>query len=138
MKISTRGQYAIVVMTDLAKHQGKELVTAKNIADRNDISIKYLEQILNTLNKCGYIHAVRGKNGGYMLKKAPSEYKVGDILRALEGSLEPINGLDYELETPSNSSNIKNMSLWKGLYDAINEYVDRITVEMLINNGDGH
>ena len=134
MKISTRGQYAIVVMTDLAKQRSTELITTKRIAERNGISVKYLEQILVTLHKCGYVHAVRGKNGGYMLKKLPSEYKIGDILRAVEGSLEPINGLDDELNAMPDTSNIKNISLWKGLYDAITFYVDSITLEMLISD----
>lgn len=67
-----------------------------------------------------YIYSVKGKNGGYRLAKSPDEYSIGDILRVAEGSLEPISGLDMELQSPSESNKIENMLLWKGLYDAIN------------------
>ena len=132
MKISTRGQYAVIVMEDLAKHNNGELVHTKDIAARNGISSKYLEQILATLSRCGYVYSVKGKNGGYRLTKSPDEYSIGDILRVAEGSLEPIGGLDMELQSPSESNRIENMSLWKGLYDVINHYVDSITLEVLI------
>lgn len=132
MKISTRGQYAVIVMEDLAKHNSGEFVHTKDIAARNGISLKYLEQILAILSKSGYVYSVKGKNGGYRLIKNPDEYTVGDILRAAEGSLEPVSGLDMELQSPSDSNKIENMLLWKGLYDVINHYVDGITLEVLI------
>lgn len=132
MKITTRGQYAIIVMEDLAKHNTGELVHTKDIAARSGISSKYLEQILAILSRGGYVYSVKGKHGGYRLTRSPDEYSVGDILRAAEGSLEPISGLDMELQSPLESNRIENLSLWKGLYDVINHYVDSITLEVLI------
>lgn len=132
MKISTRGQYAVIVMEDLAKYGNTELVHTRDIAARNGISLKYLEQILAVLSKVGYVRSSKGKNGGYRLSKQPSEYTIGDILRVSEGSLEPINGLDIELQSPSDSKKMENLILWKGLYDAINGYVDSITLDSLM------
>ncbi|MEE1013367.1 MAG: Rrf2 family transcriptional regulator [Clostridia bacterium] len=133
MKISTRGQYAIIVMEDLAKHNNAELVHTKEISTRNGISLKYLEQILAVLSKGGYVSSVKGKNGGYRLSRRPSEYKIGDILRVAEGSLEPVNGLDMELQSPSDTKKMENLIFWKGLYDVITEYVDGITLDALID-----
>lgn len=133
MKISTRGQYAIVVMEDLAKHSNAELVHTKDIAARNGISLKYLEQILAVLSKGGYVSSVKGKNGGYRLSRRPSEYTIGDILRVAEGSLEPVNGLDMELQAPSDAKKMDNLIFWKGLYDVINDYVDSITLDDLMD-----
>lgn len=133
MKISTRGQYAIIVMEDLAKHGNAELVHTRDVAARNGISLKYLEQILAVLSKGGYVSSVKGKNGGYRLSKRPSEYTIGDILRVAEGSLEPVNGLDMELQSPSETKKMGNLIFWKGLYDVINGYVDNITLDDLID-----
>lgn len=132
MKISTRGQYAVIVMEDLARHNSGELVHTKDIAARNGISLKYLEQILAILSKSGCVRSVKGKNGGYCLSRKPSEYTIGDILRVAEGSLEPISGLDMELRAPTDTRKMDNLILWKGLYDTINDYVDGITLETLM------
>ncbi|MBQ7901796.1 MAG: Rrf2 family transcriptional regulator [Clostridia bacterium] len=132
MKISTRGQYAVIVMEDLAKYGSEELVHTRDIAARNGISLKYLEQILAVLSKGGCVNSVKGKNGGYRLSKKPSEYTIGDILRVAEGSLEPVNGLDMELKAPSDLKKMENLILWKGLYDVINSYVDSITLDALM------
>ena len=134
MKISTRGRYAVVVMIDLAKQNSNELINAKDIAARSGISAKCLEKILTILSKSGYVYATRGKNGGYRLAKPSAEYTVGDILRALEDSLEPVSGLVYEMETLSDTNKIENLPLWKGLYDAIKYYIDGITLEDLAKN----
>ncbi|MCH5184609.1 MAG: Rrf2 family transcriptional regulator [Oscillospiraceae bacterium] len=135
MMISKRGRYALIVMVDLARHNGGEPVNIRTIADRNNLSEKYIEQIMVTLNKFGMVYSVRGKSGGYKLKKQPSEYTVGDILRALEGALEPISGLAYELDKSSGAGeDIEYIMMWKGLYDTINRYVDGITLESLAEN----
>ena len=119
MKISTKGTYAVQVMLDLAMHNTGENINVKKIAERQDISEKYLEQIIAVLNKAGFVKSIRGAQGGYRLTKSPSEYTVGDILRVTEGSLEPVS--------PAGSS----LSIWKKLSDAINETADSITLQDL-------
>ena len=91
MKISTRGRYAVRVMLDLALHDHGEFVKVKQIADRQDLSEKYLEQIIAILNKAGYVKSVRGAQGGYLLTKTPQEYTAGMILRLAEGSIAPMS-----------------------------------------------
>ena len=119
MKISTKGTYAVQVMLDLAMHNTGENINVKKIAERQDISEKYLEQIIAVLNKAGFVKSIRGAQGGYRLTKSPSEYTVGDILRVTEGSLEPVS--------PADSS----LSIWKKLSEAINETADSVTLQDL-------
>ncbi|MBQ8956868.1 MAG: Rrf2 family transcriptional regulator [Lachnospiraceae bacterium] len=121
MKISTKGTYAIQVMLDLAIHNTGENINVKKIAERQDISEKYLEQIIAVLNKAGFVKSIRGAQGGYRLAKAPAEYTVGDILRVTEGPLEPV------------SVNESPLSVWKKLTDAINDVVDSITLQDLVD-----
>ena len=90
MKISTKGRYALRVMIDLAINSNGKYISLKDIAKRQEISNKYLEQIIALLNKAGYLETARGNTGGYKLSNEPKEYKVGDILRATEGDLSPI------------------------------------------------
>lgn len=90
MKISTKGRYALRVMLDLAENSNGSFISLKDIAKRQEISNKYLEQIISMLNKAGYLETARGNNGGYKLSKKPSEYIIGNILRATEGDLAPI------------------------------------------------
>ena len=131
MKISTKGRYALRVMVDLAKNDNGNYITLKDIAKRQEISNKYLEQIIAMLNKAGFLETARGNTGGYKLSKLPKEYRVGDILRATEGDLVPI----YCLTNEGNCSReqiCKTRSFWQGLDDAINEYVDSKTLEDLL------
>ncbi len=121
MKISTKGTYAIQVMLDLAIHNTGENINVKKIAERQDISEKYLEQIISILNKAGYVRSIRGAQGGYRLAKDPTEYTVGDILRITEGSLEPVS----ESESPLN--------VWRRLSDAINNVPDSVTLQDLVD-----
>jgi Rrf2 family protein len=121
MKISTKGTYAIQVMLDLAIHNTGENINVKKIAERQDISEKYLEQIISILNKAGYVRSIRGAQGGYRLAKDPTEYTVGDILRITEGSLEPVS----ESESPLN--------VWRRLSDAINNVLDSVTLQDLVD-----
>ncbi len=121
MKISTKGTYAIQVMLDLAMHNTGENINVKKIAERQDISEKYLEQIIAILNKAGFVRSIRGAQGGYRLSKAPSQYTIGDILRVTEGSLEPVS--------PEESS----LSVWKKLKDAIDGVVDGVTLQDLVD-----
>ena len=90
MKISTKGRYALRLMLDIAAHDSGEPVRIKDIASRQEISAKYLEQIVAILSKAGYVKSIRGPQGGYRLTRKPEEYSLGDILRLTEGSLAPV------------------------------------------------
>lgn len=131
MKISTKGRYALRVMIDLAINSNGNYISLKDIAARQEISNKYLEQIIAMLNKAGYLETARGNSGGYRLAKQAKEYRVGDILRATEGDLTPIYCLTEEGEC-SRKEDCKTHSFWKGLDKVINEYVDSKTLEDLI------
>ena len=131
MKISTRGRYALNIMIDLAMHDNGIFISLKDIANRQGISNKYLEQIIAMLNKEGYLKTARGNNGGYKLAKKPEEYSIGDILRATEGDLAPIYCLTEEGECERKEECI-TFSFWKGLDEVINEYVDSKTLADLI------
>lgn len=130
MKISTKGRYALRVMIDLAINNKGEFISIKEISERQEISNKYLEQIISKLNKAGYLKAARGNNGGYMLSRLPKEYKIGDILRVTEGSLSPIRCIDENCCTKK--SECKSYSFWKELDNVIETYVDSKTLEDLI------
>lgn len=131
MKISTKGRYALRVMIDIAINSNGKYISLKDIAERQEISNKYLERIISLLNKAGYLETARGYTGGYKLAKEPKEYLVGDILRATEGDLTPIYCLTEEGEC-NRQNNCKTYSFWKGLDDVINEYIDSKTLEDLL------
>lgn len=131
MKISTRGRYALRVMIDLALNDSGDYIALKDIAQRQEISNKYLEQIISLLNKAGFLKTARGNMGGYKLSKEPKDYIVGDILRATEGELSPTYCLTEE-GTCSRKKDCKTYNFWKGLDDAIKEYVDSKTLEDLL------
>lgn len=131
MKISTKGRYALMVMIDLAINDKGEFISLKDIAERQKISNKYLEQIVAMLNKAGYLKTARGNNGGYRLKRKPEEYIVGDILRATEGDLSPITCLVEESLCVQRDSCMTH-SFWEGLDKAINDYVNSKTLADLI------
>lgn len=131
MKISTKGRYALRVMIDLALNDNGNFISLKDIATRQEISNKYLEQIIALLNKAGFLKTARGNNGGYKLAKKPEEYIVGDILRATEGDLAPIYCLTEEGECIKKDT-CRTFSFWKGLDDTINEYVDSKTLADLL------
>ncbi|MDD3172826.1 MAG: Rrf2 family transcriptional regulator [Herbinix sp.] len=133
MKISTKGRYALRLMLDLALNNTGEYITIKSIAARQDISEKYLEQIISLLNRAGYVKSVRGAQGGYKLMKNPEEYTVGMILRLTEGSLAPVDCLDEETNECNRSNGCVTREVWVELYDAITSVVDRITLQDLVN-----
>lgn len=129
MRISTKGRYALVLMLDLATYYTGEPVRLKDVAKRQQISEKYLEQIISILNKAGFVKSIRGPQGGYMLKKSPGEYTVGTILRQTEGSLAPVTYEDaesYQRETAI-------ARVWVQMEEAINDIVDNITLRDLVN-----
>lgn len=133
MKISTKGRYALRVMIDLAMNDSGNYIPLKDIAKRQEISNKYLEQIIALLNKAGFLETARGNTGGYKLAKEPKEYVVGDILRATEGDLSPIYCLTEKGEC-LRKQECKTHSFWKGLDNVINDYINSKTLEDLIKN----
>ena len=132
MKISTRGRYAIRVMLDLAEHNTGEYIPLMDIAKRQEISEKYLEAIVASLSKNGFVRSLRGKGGGYQLLRAPEEYTVGSILRLTEGSLAPVACLDDHPNQCERASSCKTLQMWENFYKLINEYFDGITLEDLL------
>lgn len=132
MKVSTKGRYALRIMIDLAMNDNGEYIRLKEIAERQSITLKYMEQIMPLLTKAGYVRSYRGNNGGYMLARSPEEYTVGDILRTTEGSLAPISCIE---ETPNRCPRKEyctTLSFWEGMAKVINEYVDGITLADLM------
>lgn len=133
MKISTKGRYALRLMLDIALNDVKTPVRIKDIAERQQISDKYLEQIVSSLNKAGFVKSLRGPQGGYRLTKKPEEYTVGMILRLIEGSLAPVACLDDDINNCTRADRCPTLILWEKLYDAISEVVDNITLADLIS-----
>lgn len=131
MRISTKGRYALRLMLDLALAEN-QVVRLKDVAARQEISLKYLEQIISVLQKCGYVKSMRGPGGGYMLAKKPEQYTVGMILRQIEGSLAPVACLDGEENDCVRQESCVTLRLWKMLYEAINGVVDQVTLADLV------
>ena len=132
MKISTKGRYAVRVMLDLATNNTGEYIKVKEIASRQEISEKYLEQIISVLNKAGYVKSIRGAQGGYKIARDPSNYTVGMILRLTEGSLNPVACLDDEINECERCDICETLEVWKDLAKAINSVVDHVTVADLV------
>lgn len=133
MKISTKGRYAIRVMIDLAEHNNGEFITLMDIAERQEISEKYLEAIVSILSKNDLLISLRGKGGGYKLAKAPEKYTVGSILRLTEGALAPVACLEKTPNTCKRASECKTLEMWEGLNKVINDYLDGITIADLLD-----
>ena len=126
LKISTKGQYALLLMTDLAEQDPSKYVALKLLSHRHNLSIKYAEQILMQLSKTGLVVGLRGNNGGYRLAKTPDQYTAGEILRAMEGNLSPKG-----VSEGNTVSSVGNDAFWQGFDEAVNQYVDSITLEQI-------
>ena len=137
MMISTRGRYALRVLVDLAEHSGS-LVPMKDVAARQGISKKYMEQIMALLVKDGYVEGVHGKGGGYRLDRPPEQCVVGDILRLTEGSLAPVACLDGDCKGCSRSDECPTLDVWKNLDKLINDYLDGVTLDALVAPNEGY
>ena len=133
MKISTKGRYALRLMLDLAMNNTGEYITIKSIAKRQEISDKYLEQIISLLSHADFVKSTRGAQGGYKLSKDPIEYTVGMILRLTEGSLSPVACLEDETNQCNRCNDCVTLDVWKELYDAILGVVDHITLQDLLD-----
>ena len=135
MKLSTKGRYGLKAMLDIAINGKNQCVCLKQIAERQSISENYLEQLISRLKKSGLLKSTRGAQGGYTLLKNPEEITVGDILRALEGSLAPVDCvLVNESKTCNDSEGCVTKFIWKKVSDSINDVVDNITLKDLEND----
>ena len=132
MTISTKGRYALRIMMDLASHIG-ETVKLKDIASRQNLSEKYMEQIIAVLNKAGYVRSTRGAQGGYQLVRVPQEYSVGMILRLTEGSLAPVECLAENALPCDRSGQCATVEIYRRIYDAVNQVIDTTTLQDLLD-----
>ena len=137
MKISTKGRYALRMLVYLAAHQEAGYVSLKEIAEEQDVSKKYLEQIVPLLNKSGILRTNRGNRGGYMLAKRAEECTVGEILRATEGSLAPVSCLEFDVNDCPRADRCATLKIWEGLYKVINEYLDNVTLRDMLESSTG-
>lgn len=132
MKISTKGRYALRLMLDIALNDAAGPVRIRDVAARQNISDKYLEQIVSVLNKAGYVRSIRGPQGGYQLIRKPEEYTVGMILRLSEGNLAPVSCLEYEENDCPRQEECATLRLWMMLNDAVKGVVDKVTLADLV------
>lgn len=133
MKISTKGRYAVRMMLDMALNNTGEPIRIKDISSRQNISDKYLEQIVSILNKAGFVKSIRGPQGGYKLSKSPEQYTIGMILRLTEGSLAPVACLEDEVNQCDRQDECVTLLLWKKLDTAIKSIVDTTTLADLVD-----
>ncbi len=133
MKISTKGRYALRMLLDLAEHQEDGFVSLKDIANRQEISKKYLEQIVALLNRPDILQTNRGYQGGYRLARPAKDYSVGDILRITEGGLSPVACIEGDGMQCNRADSCATLPIWKGLYKVINEYLDSVTLQDMLD-----
>ena len=134
MLISTKRRYALRVMIDLAEHQDSERTPLKEIAERQEISQKYIEAIMTLLSKSGLVDAVHGKGGGYMLNRKPEDYKIGEILRLTEGSLSPVACLEAGAAECPRKDNCRTLPLWTKLDELVEGYLDSVSLADLMKS----
>lgn len=136
MLISTKGRYSLRVMIDLAEHQADGYIPLRTIAERQDVSEKYLESIVKLLVRTNFLTGLRGKGGGYQLTRTPEQYTVGSILRLTEDSLAPVSCLEPGAVSCPRAAECRTLSLWQGLDKCINEYLDSFTLADLMRSSD--
>ena len=135
MLISTKGRYALRVMIDLAEHMSGSYIPLKEVAERQEISEKYLESIIKELVRAGLLDGVRGKGGGYRLTRPPEEYNVGEILRIMEGELTPVACLGDQSSPCARAVECRTLPMWTELYKLINGFFDGYTIRDLMREG---
>ncbi|MDR2528407.1 MAG: Rrf2 family transcriptional regulator [Synergistaceae bacterium] len=133
MRISTKGRYALLMLLDLAEHQGEGYVALKDVAERQGISKNYLEQIIALLKNSDMLKTARGFQGGYKLAKSPDQYTVGGILRITEGRLTPVACLDDEVNRCARRDSCATLSVWEGLGRVVMDYLDGITLQDILD-----
>ncbi|MBQ7794623.1 MAG: RrF2 family transcriptional regulator [Clostridia bacterium] len=134
MMISTRGRYALRVLLDLAEHKGEGYIPMKSVAERQELSLKYIERIMPVLSKNKLVEGVHGKGGGYRLSREPSEYIVGEILRLTEGNLAPVSCLECGAKPCERKGQCLTLPMWTEFHQMVNDYFDKITLDDLMNN----
>lgn len=132
--ISTRGRYALRVMIDIAEHSGGDFVPMKEVAARQEISLKYIERIMPLLTKENLVEGQHGKGGGYRLCRPPEDYSVSEILRATEGGLAPVACLECGAKPCSRAAECRTLPMWQKYYAMTNEFFDGISVADLMQN----
>ncbi len=132
MKISTKGRYALRLMLDLASLDRRDCVALKEIAARQQISIKYMEQIITILNRAGFVHSLRGPQGGYRLAREPGDYTVGEILRLTEGDLAPVACLADSPNLCARAGRCATLEVYRRIDRAVSDVVDSITLADLV------
>lgn len=132
MMISTRGRYALRVMIDMAEHSSGEYIPMKDIARRQQISLKYMEKIMPLLVSEQLVEGVHGKGGGYKLTRSPEEYRVGEILRLTEGDLAPVACLECGAEPCERAGECRTLPMWIELNKVINDYLNSVTLDQLM------
>ena len=132
MKISTKGRYALRLMLDLAMNGKENFVPIRSVSERQEISEKYLEQIITALSRAKLVKSARGAQGGYKLVKAPEEYTTGEILRAVEGSLAPVACLEPGHTVCARAKKCSTLTLYKEIQEAVDSVVDRTTLADLV------
>ena len=133
MKISTKGRYALRMLIDLAENQDDGYIALTDIASRQDISKKYLEQIVPMLTRSEFLITNRGFQGGYRLARNPDSYTVGDILRVTEGDLCPVTCLEHGGAGCPRAAECETLPIWEGLEKVINDYLDGITLQDIVD-----
>lgn len=134
VKISTKGRYGLRVMLDLATYSVDKHIPLREISQRQNITIKYLEQIMTPLLKAGYVTSFRGNNGGYQLACAPQDVSVGEIIRTMEGSLAPVACLEGEENTCPNRDVCQTLPVWERLDELIGDYLNNISLQDLLSD----
>ena len=137
MMISTRGRYALRVLVDLAEQDGERYITLKEIAERQEISEKYLESLVKSLVRAGILEGLRGKGGGYRLARRAEDIRVLDVLRVMEGELAPVACLEEGGARCARMADCRTLPLWKGLYEVVTRYLSGFTIRDLARNGEG-
>ena len=137
MMVSTRGRYALRVLVDLAEQDSDRYITLREIAERQEISEKYLESIVKELVKAGVLDGLRGKGGGYRLAKRAEDLNVFDVLQIMEGTLVPVACLEEGSRPCLRASSCQTLPLWKGLNEVVKDYLGRFTVQDLVRQDEG-
>lgn len=132
MIVSTRGRYALRVLVEMAEHSSDERIPLKEISEKQGISQKYMEFIMTLLSKNGFVDAIHGKGGGYMLNRKPEEYRIGDILRLTEGTLAPVACLEKNAEQCPKQNVCRTVGMWRKLDELIESYLDSVTIADLM------
>jgi Rrf2 family protein len=134
MQVSTKGRYALRFLLDLCQHQGQGPVPLKDVAERQDISKKYLEHVVSMLNPTGILHIMRGYQGGYLLAKSPADITVADVLRVTEGGLAPVTCLEGDTLGCERREECMTLGVWKGLEKVIEDYLEGVSLQDILDS----